>query len=135
MPDAYVDTHWAFSLGTALWLLRTKAMVMTSPSCGTSSWSCCGPGPCRILCLVGRRWGGRCAVPGQGNTGFRTAIACWERRVLPPNSMTLPLWNSSANGEAEALAAPAVRARKHSVLMSKRHLQGKSPGPNAACGR
>lgn len=29
----------------------------------------------------------------------------------------------------------AVRARKHRVLMSKRHLQGKAPDPNATCRR
>lgn len=41
--------------------------------------------------------------------------------------LTTPLRESPANGGAKAIAARGRRWRKHRILMSKRHLQGKFP--------
>ena len=61
-----------------------------------------------------RRHGSR---PRTGNSNHSTA---WKEPTAPSAVKPAALWR---------------RGRKHRILMSKCHLQGKSPGPNAARGR
>ena len=119
MPDVYNDTHLAFSSG-----VQHIYWHPTAPNCV--------PLPVSGRTRMARRM--RCPRSEKRRAPFSNSLlgAAGSARQLPS------LYRFGTAPPTAGPGATAARGRrwcKHSVLMSKRHLQGKSPDPNAACGR